>query len=119
VAGSAPLRPCTSPGCPARVTGGRCATHDRRARGQRIHWRDLYGSDWPHIRLDYLERHPQCALCPRMASTPDHYPVGIRDLRARGIANPHHDRYLRPLCASCHSQHTGRTSPGGWNARGR
>lgn len=114
-----PLRPCTSPGCPTRVPGGRCDIHNKRANRQRIHWRDLYGNDWPEIRLDFLERHPRCSLCPRQATTPDHYPVGIRELRARGIVNPHHDRYLRPLCWSCHSKITGRTNPGGWNAQRR
>jgi 5-methylcytosine-specific restriction protein A len=117
MAGVLPLKPCTSPGCTNRVAGGRCPTHDRRARAQRIHWRDLYGDDWPDIRLDYLERHPRCVLCGRQASTPDHYPVGIRRLRGMGIANPHHDRYLRALCASCHSKHTGRHEPGGWHAQ--
>lgn len=115
----APLRPCASPGCTNRVPNGRCDTHNRYARRQRDTWTEVYGAEWPRIRLDYLERNPRCALCPRMAQVPDHYPVGVRELRARGITNPHHDRYLRPLCWPCHSQHTGRTQPGGWNARGR
>lgn len=114
---TAPLRPCTSPGCPNKVAGGRCDTHRRHAGRQRATWTDLYGTDWPAIRLDYLERHPACQLCGRLASTPDHYPVSLRRLRDRGETNPHHDRYLRPLCASCHSRHTGRAQPGGWNAR--
>lgn len=115
-----PLAPCTSPGCPARVRGGgRCDTHKRHHRGQRVTWTDLYGPDWPDRRLDYLEQHPQCALCPRMARVADHYPVGIKRLRERGVASPHHDRYLRPLCWPCHSQQTGRREPGGWNARSR
>lgn len=114
-----PLRPCASPGCPTRVAGGRCATHRRYATMQRTTWTELYGPDWPDIRLDYLTRHPRCALCQRQAAIPDHYPVGIRRLRERGITNPHHDRYLRPLCWSCHSKHTARTTPAGWNARNR
>lgn len=114
-----PKQPCTSPGCPNRVPHGRCDTHNRHARRQRATWTDLYGPDWPRVRIEYLERNPACALCGHLATTPDHYPVGIRELRARRITNPHHDRYLRPLCGPCHSKHTGRTSPGGWNARGR
>jgi 5-methylcytosine-specific restriction protein A len=113
----APLRGCTAPGCPNKVPGGRCERHRLHHKRQRLTWTQVYGPDWPDIRLDYLERHPVCALCPRQATTPDHYPVGIRDLRARGIVNPHADRYLRPLCASCHSRHTGRSTPAGWNNR--
>lgn len=111
-----PLRPCTSPGCPTRVNAGRCTDHDKRARKQRATWSEVYGPRWPDIRLDYLARHPRCSLCPRQAQVPDHYPVGVRDLKARGIVNPHADRYLRPLCWPCHSQHTGRTRPGGFHA---
>lgn len=112
-----PLRPCTSPGCPNRVPGGRCERHAKLAGQQRDHWRDLYGAEWPRARLDYLSRHPRCVLCPRMASVADHHPRGIRLLRKQGNAQPHADRHLRPLCASCHSRETGRREPGGWNAR--
>ncbi len=111
-----PLRPCTSPGCPTRVQGGRCERHAGLAQKQRQTWTEVYGSEWPNIRLDFLTRNPRCTLCPRMARVADHYPVGIRELRRRGITNPHHDRYLRPLCWPCHSRVTTRHQPGGWNA---
>lgn len=111
-----PLRRCTSPGCPTPVVKGRCPVHRAHHKAQRTGWTDLYGPDWPRIRLDYLERHPRCALCRRQATTPDHYPVPIRRLRDRGIGNPHADRYLRPLCQRCHSQHTARTQPSGYRA---
>lgn len=113
---TAPLRHCATPGCPNPVAAGRCERCKAR-RPKRTGWSQLYGPDWPRIRLDYLERHPRCALCPRQATIPDHYPAGIRRLREMGIINPHHDRYLRPLCASCHSKVTGRREPGGWNAQ--
>lgn len=110
-----PRKPCTSPGCPHRVVEGRCPRHQKLAGQQRTHWRAIYGDDWPRIRLDYLCRHPRCTLCRQMATVADHYPIGIRLLNARGIADPHADDRLRPLCASCHNRHTGRTQPGGWN----
>lgn len=116
---TAPRRRCTAPGCPTPTTGGRCDTHRRHHKRQSAGWSDVYGPDWPKIRLDYLQRHPRCALCPRMAVTPDHYPVGIRQLRERGIVNPHADRYLRPLCNSCHGKSTARQQPAGWNNRYR
>jgi len=114
---SHPLKPCTSPGCPARVKGGRCAQHAKLAGQQRTHWRTTYGDDWPRIRLEYLYRNPWCVLCGRMASVADHHPRGIRLLTLQGNPEPHADRHLRPLCASCHSRETGRHQPGGWNAR--
>lgn len=111
---NAPLRPCTAPGCPNRVAGGRCDTHKRHHRAQRGTMSELYGPDWPTVRMAFLERHPRCALCPRQARIPDHWPVPLRRLLERGIANPHHDRYLRPLCWPCHSKATARHQPAGW-----
>ncbi len=113
---TAPLRPCTIPGCPGRAPGGPCARHPAR-RIREDH--RLYGSDWPRRRLDYLRRNPRCALCPRMAAHADHHPRGIRLLRRHGVADPHADHHLRPLCRSCHSRETGRKEPGGWNTRYR
>lgn len=113
---NAPLQPCTVPGCPGRARRGRC---DRHPKTRRQGWSSLYGPDWPRRRLEYLERHPRCALCPRQARTPDHWPESLRRLLERGVPDPHHDRFLRPLCLSCHSKTTGRNQPGGWNARGR
>ncbi len=112
-----PQRRCTAPGCPVLVPAGRCDTHKRYASQQRAGWAELYGRDWPLIRLDYLSRHPRCDLCARMATIADHYPTGIKRLRARGIQNPHADHRMRPLCASCHSKETGLREPGGWNRR--
>lgn len=113
-----PRKPCTSPGCPVRTTtGGRCDQHQRLAGKARTHWRELYGDDWPAIRLDYLTRNPFCALCGRMAGVADHHPRGIRLLIKQRHPDPHADRHLRPLCHSCHSKETGKYHPGGWNAR--
>ena len=114
---SHPRKPCTSHGCPNRVIAGRCELHKRLAGQQRAHWRQLYGDDWPQIRLDYLTRNPFCALCRRMATVADHHPRGIRLLLKQRNQDPHADRHLRPLCASCHSRETGKYQPGGWAAR--
>lgn len=114
---SRPLRPCTSPGCSTRVEQGRCTRHQRLAGRQRDTWTDLYGREWPRVRLEYLTRNPACALCGRMAAVADHFPRGIRLLRLQGNLEPHADRHLRPLCQPCHSKETGRREPGGWNRR--
>lgn len=111
------LRSCTAPGCPTPVAGGRCPKHAGYARKQRDTWTSLYGPEWPAIRLDYLARHPRCTLCPRQARIPDHYPVPLRRLLERGVGNPHHDRYLRPMCWSCHSKATGKSQPSGFRAQ--
>lgn len=113
----APLRPCTAPGCPTPVPGGRCERHSRLAGRQRDRWTFLYGRDWPRRRLEYLAAHPRCALCNRLATIADHWPKGIRLLRKIGVTDPHADNRLRPLCHSCHSRETGRREPGGWNRR--
>lgn len=114
---TAPLRPCTSPGCPQRVTGGRCERHKRLAGQQRATWTELYGREWPRVRLEFLTRHPVCQLCRRLAHIADHYPRGIKALRAQGVTDPHADHRLRPLCWSCHAKETAARQPGGWNNR--
>lgn len=111
-----PLKPCTAPGCPNTVTGGRCARHGRLAGQQRTTWTNLYGRDWPRRRLEYLSRHPRCVLCNRLATVADHHPRGIKLLLRHNVDDPHADRYLRPLCGSCHSRETGKREPGGYNA---
>lgn len=113
-----PMKPCTSPGCPTRVYGGRCSRHQRLAGRQRDRWTSVYGTDWPRIRLDYLSRYPRCVLCPALATIADHHPRGIRLLIKQNNQDLHADRHLRPLCASCHSKTTGLKEPGGWNRRG-
>src|SRR4051794_8691645 len=109
-----PRRRCTSPGCP-NLAEGRCPYHQKLAGRQRDTWTELYGRDWPRRRLEYLAEHPWCVLCGRMATTADHHPKGIRLLLKIGVSDPHADKYLRPLCTSCHSTETGKHQPGGWN----
>ncbi len=112
-----PLRPCTSPGCPTPVPGGRCDRHTRLAGRQRDTWTQLYGRDWPRRRLEYLAAHPTCRLCGRFATVADPHPLGIRKLLQLHVSDPHADGHLRPLGQPCHSRETGRREPGGWNAR--
>ncbi len=111
-----PLRPCTSPGCATRVESGRCSYHQRLAGSRRDTWTELYGREWPRVRLEYLARHPECVLCGRMATVADHFPRGIRLLLKQGNPDPHADRHLRALCGPCHSQQPGPREPGGWHA---
>lgn len=47
-----------------------------------------------------------CQLCPRAATTWDHHPLTRARLIAKGIRNPDHPRWLRPLCGPCHSRET-------------
>lgn len=116
-----PLRPCATPGCPVRVTSGRCPRCITRRRhpsnARRQTWSAVYGPDWPSRRLDYLIRHPVCILCGHMATVPDHHPRGIHLLRRQGILDPHQDKYLRPLCEPCHAVETAKHHPGGWAAQ--
>jgi len=114
-----PLQPCTTPGCPGRATTGRCP-HCRAGRqlNRRLKVETAaergYGAAWRRLRRDYLQRHPVCVLCRRMATIPDHYPRSRKQLLAAGVADPDADEYLRPLCDPCHRSETGRRQPGGW-----
>lgn len=117
-----PRKRCTTPGCGSTTDSDRtgrcttCLTRQRRDLNRRRESQsELYGAQWPALRLDYLTRHPVCTLCPRQADVADHYPRGIRLLRKHGILHPHLDRYLRPLCKQCHDRETARREPGGWN----
>lgn len=117
------MKPCVTPGCRGRVTGGRCAAciarRNHPAARRQTTWTRLYGAEWPARRLDYLIRHPRCELCRQMATVPDHHPRGIRLLRKLGVSDPHDDKYLRPLCERCHGIETAKHHPGGWAAQQR
>lgn len=115
-----PLRPCTTPGCRGRAETGRCAAcrgaqeaNPRLRRGTAAE--RGYDATWTDMRIDYLTRHPRCALCGRLATVPDHYPDSRRRLVAAGVANPDADERLRPLCASCHNRQTAIRQPGGFH----
>ena len=114
-----PLRPCTTPGCPGRADTGRCPhcrtgrQHNPRTKVETSADRG-YSATWRARRRDYLTTHPVCALCGRMATIPDHYPMPRRQLVAAQVADPDADEHLRPLCDNCHRRQTGLRQPGGW-----
>lgn len=116
-----PAQPCTTPGCANRHRNkGRCAACKNRqptSTARAAH----YKGDWPRLRLNYLTRHPHCALCHRLADTADHWPRSLKQLLAQGVPNPHADHRLRPLCHTCHSAATWTNQPGGhrWAHRDR
>jgi 5-methylcytosine-specific restriction protein A len=114
---SAP-RPCTAPGCRARVeNGSRCERHaiagwqakpvarayDRRrgsasSRG--------YGGEWPRIRLEVLRPEPLCRNCTEeglvtVATEVDH-------IVPLGQGGTHDEANLQPLCHRCHMRKTAR-----------
>jgi len=114
-----PVRRCPTPGCPGRASSGLCARCKTRRQGNRrlrVETAAERGYDdvWRARRLDYLETHPACCLCGRMATIPDHYPRSRKQLVAAAVADPDADEHLRPLCAPCHLRQTGLRQPGGW-----
>ena len=114
-----PHQRCTTPGCPGRVTTGRCAhCLETRQTNPRLRIETTaergYGSPWRTRRYAYLTTHPYCALCGRLATIADHYPIARRQLVATGDPAPDADHHLRPLCKPCHDHETGLRQPGGW-----
>ncbi len=119
---------CSVPACPELTAKGRCVEHDREAE-QRRGSSSERGYGQAHraaFRKAVLTKHPICrctgpcenhgAECWQPSKHADHYPRDKRELRRLGL-NEHDPAYGRGLCASCHSVHTARTQPGGWNAR--
>lgn len=118
---SAPRKPCSTVGCPELVAAGqgsKCDDHagladkHRGTSGQRG-----YGHRHQRqFREGVLAKHPICQMCRVKPSTDaDHYPKSKRELDQLGL-NSNDPRYGRGLCHVCHSKHTAKTQPGGWNA---
>jgi 5-methylcytosine-specific restriction protein A len=115
---TAPLKPCTQPGCPELTTGGRCPAHQTAAQRQRGSASDRgYGhTHRTTFREAVLAKNPICVLCHRAPSTEaDHHPHSRKQLITQG-KDPSDPRYGRGLCHKCHSQATAQHHPGGWNA---
>lgn len=115
-----PATACNTPGCGGSGTAGRCPTCTERRSQDRERASGTprergYDRAWDARRLHYLTRNPWCALCKRVATVADHWPVRKRRLVALGVLDPDADQYLRPLCDSCHRIETARWQPGGWH----
>lgn len=122
------LKVCSTPGCPALVERGRCATHTAQAEQQRG-TRQQRGYGRAHetrFRAGVLRRDPLCVCddqahghgptCLAPSTVADHHPLTKRELRERGM-DDHDPRNGRGLCKACHDKHTAMTSPGGWHDR--
>jgi len=120
---SAPLRPCSTPGCGTPTSGSRCdqcaprlrADSDRRR--PNASRRGYTSRGHRRFREAVLARDPICVLCRKAASAEaDHWPLSRKQLIAQG-ADPNDPERGRGLCHRCHSSETARHQPGGWNAR--
>lgn len=132
-----PLVKCPGPGCTEMtIKGVRC----KRCKSNMTRGSDImrgnskargYGpaDQWGANRSEALERDRTCQCkeetcdhvagrCGMAAVVADHYPKSRRELVAMGTSDPNNARYLRGLCASCHSKATARNQPGGWGRRG-
>ena len=124
------LRPCSSPGCAALVTRGRCPAHQAAQEQTRKDFRPLerrrpssaasgYDWKWREFRAWWLRAHPLCgdrlggrsgehSQCARegravAASQVDHI-VPLRADRSRLLDQTN----VQSLCHSCHSRKTRR-----------
>lgn len=122
-------QPCSTPGCPERVTRGRCDTCKTKAEAQRGS-ATARGYGHRHrrsFRQAVLLKNPLCvceeqnhdnhgARCLRPSTVADHHPRSRRELDDAGL-NPNDPQYGRGLCKGCHDRHTAQAQPGGWHAR--
>lgn len=88
-------RPCPAPGCPNLTsTAYPCKVHAAKGRA------GPYDKTWEKVRLKWLQRHPLCAFCGRVATEVNH----VKMIRAGG------DRLkgsnLQSLCGPCHRRLT-------------
>ena len=99
----APARPCTTPGCPALTSGGRCGMHrqqaDRNYRRSRPDDSFYHGAAWRRLRRTFLDANPLCINCGGEANTVDHI-VPLRERPDMALEPTN----LRPMCAPCHSR---------------
>ena len=85
------------------------------------------GKRWKGARRATIRRDPFCTCpgdwpgcahepgrCMSMSTVADHDPRERVDLVAEGVKDPDDPKYLRGLCASCHSRKTAHTRPSGW-----
>jgi 5-methylcytosine-specific restriction protein A len=105
-----PLRHCTIPGCPERTNGGPCARHRAQQQRRIDQVRGTpaergYDDGWAARAKRFLEAHPICCRCGDDATVANHR-IRRRLLVAMRVADPDDERWLEPMCASCHGEHT-------------
>ena len=115
---TAPQRPCATPGCPALVSSGHCATHARRradARGTTVE-RGYDSKCWKKLRIIKLRANPLCeiqthclGLAPDAAATAVDHIFTIRERPDLRLAWEN----LRSACRACHSARSAAQSRGG------
>jgi len=120
------LRACPTAGCHELTPGGRCATCKAKAEAERgtakqrgygaLHRRRFRA---PILRRDVFctctdTTHGHGPECLEVSTEADHWPLTKRELREQGL-DEHDPKHGRGLCKACHSKHTAKTSPGGWN----
>jgi 5-methylcytosine-specific restriction enzyme A len=100
---------CPTPGCRSRSSGPcrSCRATTQRALdlGRGSPAERGYDKAWAATAKAFLERHPVCEKCGAPATVPDHQPTR-RELVTMGAEDPDADRWLHPLCASCHGRKT-------------
>lgn len=114
---SMPVRPrsvCTTVGCAARTTGGKCAGCRQRYEQQRGSAAARgYDQEWQQLSAAHLKAHPWCACgCGKRATDVDHIvPVRLAPHRRLDPTN------LRSFAHGCHSRKTNREDGGFGNRR--
>ena len=102
---------CAEPGCSARVSSGRCLTHQRAHRNIRPHYpgEQWYDSRrWKDLRMRVIRATPFCVVCAvdgirTLATDVDHIVKHDGDpQRFWNIDN------LQSLCHGCHAAKTAR-----------
>jgi len=120
------LRTCSTPGCPALVTSGRCSGCTQAAEQRRgsATSRGYGRRHRTRFRAQVLARDPLCVCtspdcghgerCYAPSTVADHHPRDRRELVRLGL-DPDDPDHGRGLCASCHGRHTAAAQPGGWH----
>jgi 5-methylcytosine-specific restriction enzyme A len=102
---TAPLRPCSSPGCPNLVAHGYCPTHRT---GQHGNSRERgYDTAWDKLRKVVRAEEPLCRMCLAVGMIEATRQVD-HIVPFRGLDDPLRlDRSnLQGLCATCHGRKT-------------
>ncbi|MER8262722.1 HNH endonuclease signature motif containing protein [Streptomyces griseus] len=118
------LQVCPTPGCHTLTAHGRCPSCQASASSLRGSARAKgYDSRWERTREAYLRANPYCACGDCMLLPALLRPVAteVNHIDGLGPNGPRgHDwTNLQAMTKACHSRHTAREQPGGWNDRER